>query len=173
MKRRRSVYSNFQRRGRNAANRQAGTATPQPTCQRHSKAPLLHPRLKSHRKFLFRIPLVRLLPFRHKWVSWSSPHSRDLLWAFDSHLSGFLFPQKPGRSIAFIMLSLIWTVFFVHVAIYLVNTIGASTVDNLVRYCSLSFFLNPPDRPSIIVNTANLPTNRSYYFPSSSYGFST
>lgn len=115
------------------------------------------------------------LPFAlsAKWVSWSSPHSRDLLWAFDSHFSGFLFPQNPGRSIAFIMLSLIWTVFFVHVAIYLVNTIGASTVDNLVRYCSLSFFLNPPDRPSIIVNTANLPTNRSYYFPSSSYGFST
>jgi hypothetical protein len=30
------------------------------------------------------------------------------------------------------MLSLILTVFFVHVAIYLVNTIGASTVDSLV-----------------------------------------
>ncbi|KAK1139585.1 GET complex subunit get1 [Aspergillus melleus] len=30
------------------------------------------------------------------------------------------------------MLSLIWTVFFVHVAIYLVNTIGASTIDNLL-----------------------------------------
>jgi hypothetical protein len=32
------------------------------------------------------------------------------------------------------MLSLILTVFFVHVAIYLVNTIGASTIDNLVRH---------------------------------------
>lgn len=31
------------------------------------------------------------------------------------------------------MLSLILTVFFVHIAIYLINTIGASTVDNLVR----------------------------------------
>ncbi|PLB54354.1 protein get1 [Aspergillus steynii IBT 23096] len=30
------------------------------------------------------------------------------------------------------MLSLIWTVFFVHVAIYLVNTIGASIIDNLL-----------------------------------------
>ncbi|PYH73977.1 guided entry of tail-anchored proteins factor 1 [Aspergillus vadensis CBS 113365] len=30
------------------------------------------------------------------------------------------------------MLSLLWSVFFVHVAIYLVNTIGASTIDNLL-----------------------------------------
>ncbi|RAL05728.1 guided entry of tail-anchored proteins factor 1 [Aspergillus ibericus CBS 121593] len=30
------------------------------------------------------------------------------------------------------MLSLLWTVFFIHVAIYLVNTIGASTIDNLL-----------------------------------------
>ncbi|KAG2420606.1 hypothetical protein HFD88_000219 [Aspergillus terreus] len=30
------------------------------------------------------------------------------------------------------MLSLIWTIFFVHVAIYLVNTIGASTIDGLL-----------------------------------------
>ncbi|KAF7595436.1 GET complex subunit get1 [Aspergillus hancockii] len=30
------------------------------------------------------------------------------------------------------MLSLIWTIFFLHVAIYLVNTIGASTIDNLL-----------------------------------------
>ncbi|KAL5363946.1 protein get1 [Aspergillus floccosus] len=30
------------------------------------------------------------------------------------------------------MLSLIWTVFFVHVAIYLINTIGASTIDGLL-----------------------------------------
>lgn len=31
------------------------------------------------------------------------------------------------------MLSLVLTVFFVNVAIYLVNTIGASTIDQLVR----------------------------------------
>ena len=30
------------------------------------------------------------------------------------------------------MLSLVLTVFFVNVAIYLVNTIGATTIDNLV-----------------------------------------
>ncbi|PLB33343.1 guided entry of tail-anchored proteins factor 1 [Aspergillus candidus] len=30
------------------------------------------------------------------------------------------------------MLSLIWTVFFVHVAIFLINTIGAATIDNLL-----------------------------------------
>ncbi|GLA31288.1 GET complex subunit get1 [Aspergillus niger] len=30
------------------------------------------------------------------------------------------------------MLSLLWSVFLVHVAIYLVNTIGASTIDNLL-----------------------------------------
>ncbi|KAE8145283.1 Protein get1 [Aspergillus avenaceus] len=30
------------------------------------------------------------------------------------------------------MLSLIWTIFFVHVAIYVVNTIGASTIDSLL-----------------------------------------
>lgn len=31
------------------------------------------------------------------------------------------------------MLSLIWTIFFLHVAIYVVNTAGASTIDSLVR----------------------------------------
>jgi hypothetical protein len=31
------------------------------------------------------------------------------------------------------MLSLIFMVLFVHVAIYLVNTIGATTIDSLVR----------------------------------------
>lgn len=31
------------------------------------------------------------------------------------------------------MLSLVLTVLFVHIAIYLVNTIGASTIDGLVR----------------------------------------
>lgn len=36
------------------------------------------------------------------------------------------------------MLSLILTVFFVHVAIYLVNTIGAATIDGLVRTSRLS-----------------------------------
>ncbi|KKK13628.1 hypothetical protein P175DRAFT_0504376 [Aspergillus ochraceoroseus IBT 24754] len=30
------------------------------------------------------------------------------------------------------MLPLIWTVFFIHVAIFLVNTIGAATIDNLL-----------------------------------------
>lgn len=31
------------------------------------------------------------------------------------------------------MLSLVLTILFVHIAIYLVNTIGASTIDGLVR----------------------------------------
>lgn len=34
------------------------------------------------------------------------------------------------------MLSLVLTVLFVNIAIYLVNTIGASTIDNLVRASS-------------------------------------
>jgi hypothetical protein len=40
------------------------------------------------------------------------------------------------------MLSLILTVFLVHVAIYLVNTIGAATIDGLVRSSRLSITLN-------------------------------
>jgi hypothetical protein len=34
------------------------------------------------------------------------------------------------------MLSLVLTILFVHIAIYLVNTIGASTIDALVRVSS-------------------------------------
>lgn len=34
------------------------------------------------------------------------------------------------------MLSLVLTILFVHIAIYLVNTIGASTIDALVRLSS-------------------------------------
>ncbi|KAF9887602.1 GET complex subunit get1 [Aspergillus nanangensis] len=35
------------------------------------------------------------------------------------------------------MLSLIWTVLFVHIAIYLINTIGASTIDNVLWHLYL------------------------------------
>lgn len=68
------------------------------------------------------------------------------------------------------MLSLIWTVLFVHIAIYLVNTIGASTIDNLVCSCS-SIPGGVVHCPSII-NSVNRQTDRSSLF-SSSYGFST
>lgn len=45
------------------------------------------------------------------------------------------------------MLSLVLTIFFVHIAIYLVNTIGATTIDTLV--CSLeSWFLADTIHPT-------------------------
>lgn len=37
------------------------------------------------------------------------------------------------------MLSLVLTVFFLNVAIYLVNTVGATTIDSLVRYLLLAW----------------------------------
>lgn len=42
------------------------------------------------------------------------------------------------------MLSLVLTVLFVNIAIYLVNTIGASTIDNLVRFPAILFYFWGP-----------------------------
>lgn len=50
------------------------------------------------------------------------------------------------------MISLLWLVFLVHLAIYLVNTIGASTIDNLVRYSPLSWLAFPPS-PAALKNS--------------------
>lgn len=55
------------------------------------------------------------------------------------------------------MLSLVLTVFFVHVAIYLVNTIGASTIDGLVciqqsHLWALRSFPAPPHTYIVILN---------------------
>ena len=57
------------------------------------------------------------------------------------------------------MLSLVLTVFFVHVAIYLVNTIGASTIDSLVclqsaHLWALGSFPAPP-RTYTVIQHAN------------------
>lgn len=41
--------------------------------------------------------------------------------------------RVPRPTTPAIMLSLVLTILFVHIAIYLVNTIGASTIDSLVR----------------------------------------
>lgn len=60
------------------------------------------------------------------------------------------------------MLSLIWTVFFVHVAIYLINTIGASTIDGVVRRARPVLLLASPTRWAV---------SRDYRANKSSYGF--
>ncbi len=48
-------------------------------------------------------------------------------------MPGYDTHRAPRPSTPAIMLSLVLTILFVHIAIYLVNTIGASTIDGLVR----------------------------------------